>query len=137
MAAPVAYNRGMGTLLKFLALANALAMALPLGWCCPTPATVPTVAEAAGPAACPNCHPRGAPQQDNVPAAPDSPEKCPCCQVRAASGAEQVSLAPAAQGWMAPVAAIEPESPLTRGVEPTQFIQPGPALQILHCVWRC
>ena len=126
----------MGTLFKILAISNALAMALPIGWCCPSPAAA-AQAEAAAPAACPNCH-RASPEEDGVPAAPESPEKCPCCQVRAIAAGQPVPTAPDAEPWTVLPPAVESNAPAAIEHEPARFISPpGPSLQILHCVWRC
>jgi hypothetical protein len=127
----------MGKLFKILAVSNALAMTLPLGWCCPSPIAA-AESETALPAPCPHCQPQQSPDDESAPAAPDSGEKCPCCQVRATTSGEEAGAAPVAQGRTSLVAAIDPELPRIRGFEPAQFIHPtGPSLQILHCVWRC
>lgn len=125
----------MGTLFKIFAVSNALAMALPFGWCCPSPAAAESETASAP---CPRCQPQQSPDDQSAPAAPDSPEKCPCCQVRATQTGAPISTAPAAEGWTALAAAIVSESPSAHDFEPAQFIRPpGPSLQILHCVWRC
>jgi hypothetical protein len=127
----------MGKLFRILAVSNALAMALPLGWCCPSPVAA-AKSETASVAPCPHCQPQRATEDESAPSAPESPEKCPCCQVRSTNANEQLSAAPVAQMAAALVAAIEPAPQSACNLEPTQFIHPpGPSLQILHCVWRC
>lgn len=127
----------MGKLFKILTVWNALAMALPLGWCCPSPVEAAGT-EAASVAPCPHCQPQSTHEDDSAPQAPESPEKCPCCQVRTTTTGEHAVTAPVAEAWTPLDATIEAEPSSTHGFEATEFIHPpGPSLQILHCVWRC
>ncbi len=122
---------------KFLALMNAVAMALPLGWCCPRPLAAADDAEAGKTARCPNCQPQGRPAPHEAPSAPDVPEKCPCCQVRASMAPEPSSAASVANLWVPLSAAIVPDFARC-DVRPDEQLQfPGPPLRILHCIWRC
>jgi hypothetical protein len=126
----------MAGLLKLLVLTNALAMALPLGWCCPRPLPADdfVAAETGG---CPNCRGEGGPVRDQAPA---TPEKCPCCQVRATVAADHASAPAAPQAWVWLPPAFENPALAGRPGHPAELTPhpfPGPALHILHCVWRC
>ena len=127
----------MGRLSKYLSLALTVAMALPLGWCCPPPVAA-SEAAAKLPSRCPNCQPPAAPTGKQVPARPMSPEKCPCCQARAKTNVDQVVVAPVADLWIPLPAPIACEAPAAFDLSTAELIQfPGPPLQALHCVWRC
>lgn len=134
--AGVAYNLGMAGLLKIAVLMNAVAMALPLGWCCPKPAPADHLT-ASETGACPNCRSEEAPARDQTPTAP---EKCPCCQARAIVAADHVSVPAAPHVWVSLPPAIENPASAGRSRHPAEFpLLPSPdaALYVLHCVWRC
>jgi hypothetical protein len=125
--------------LRVLALLNALALALPAGWCC----LRPDVRAETGKSPADSCCHRSA-----KPAPRPAPEKepPPCQKSEGRCCGEVPSVTPPAQQQYTPdlatPAALILADPAAIAAYPNGFptgadLFPTPSLQVLQCVWRC
>ena len=133
-----------GRVLRSLAFACSLLLALPPGWCClwlPGPAraaAAPT--EAPAEPCCPCCNHPVPPTESEAPA-PAPPQRCPCAD-RETTTPEAVKppalLAGDHLGTPIPCADDLAPSAAPGGLVPASSLAPSSApLNVLHCGWLC
>lgn len=124
-------------LLRLVAVASSLVLALPPGWCsgfmrheraAPTPAPAPTTC----------CH-HTAKGQPSEPEQPPAPPTVECCCQRDATVPEKSVQPTDAPALVLPLVVELPAEigGQARCEAAGVLVPPGPRLHVLQCVWRC